>query len=78
MIEQTESREDGIYIGGKDFSNFLRAYIKGHRFLHGNADPKRVVVPRVQIVDKVLIEYEQKPVEPKSVRAKVDKNVEIG
>ena len=59
MIEYTESREDGIYIGSRDFSNFLRAYIKGHRFLHGNADPKRVVVPRVVMVDKVVVEYEQ-------------------
>ena len=75
MIEYTEDREDGIYIGSKDFSNFLRAYIKGHRFLHGNADPKKVVIPRVQFVEKVFIEYEQKVVESKAKKV-VDKNVE--
>ena len=72
MEKETQDKDGSIYIGSRDFSNFLGAYIKGYRFLHGNKEPVQIIVPRVLFVDKVLIEYEKKEVkrENKSVEPK--------
>ena len=57
-LKGTEITGQDIIIGGKDLSSFIHAYIKGYRFLHKNESPRKVVVPKILFVDKVLVEYE--------------------
>lgn len=60
LVGTTTTSDGDILIGNKDLTTFLRAFIKGYKFLNRNEAPRKVVMPRVLFVDRVLIEYEVK------------------
>lgn len=61
----TTTAEGDILIGSKDLTNFLRAFVKGYKFLNRNEEPRKIIIPRILFVDKVLIEYEVKDAKAK-------------
>ena len=65
MTDRTIIVGEDVNVGERDVTNFVRAYIKGYRFLHGNRNPRKITIPKVLFVEDMLIEYQDMKQEPK-------------
>ena len=63
MAELTRStiKDDKFYLGQLEMANIIRPAIRSYRFNNNNQSPEAVVLPFVEEVDGIKIEFTKKP-----------------
>ncbi len=63
MTELTRStiKDNKFYLGQLEMANIIRPAIRSYRFNNNNQSPKAVVLPFVEEVDGIKVEFQQSP-----------------